>query len=67
MPVSSGLEAYFNKKRKTSQVAQKFDDVCAHIDPAFCASFAKFRAQVLEIVDENPEVAEYAGEQVQAL
>lgn len=67
MPVSSGLEAYFDKKRKKQAVAQKLDDVRAAVDPAFLASFDFFRDQVLTIVEETPEAHDMVEGEIEEL
>lgn len=64
MPVSSGLEAYFDKNRKKQSVKRKLDDIYSQVDPAFLLSFEKFRTQVLEIVEETPEASERVEEEV---
>lgn len=67
MPVSSGLEAYFDKNRKKQSVKRKLDDIYSQVDPAFLLSFEKFRTQVLEIVEETPEASERVEEEVTLL
>lgn len=62
MPVSSGLEKYFDKTRKKkakkddkADIRGKLCSVESQIDPAFSMSFQSFKERILEIVDETPE------------
>ena len=65
MPVSSGLEKYFDKSRKKkrkkngdSEIKEKLTAVESQIDPAFSMSFQSFKERILEIVDETPEATD---------
>ncbi len=67
MPVSSGLQQYFDKKRSKKQVQQKLDDIAGQIDPAFLASFEQFRTKVLDIVDDTPEAENVVSEEIDVM
>lgn len=67
MPVSQGLQKHFNKKRKKKHVASKLKKLEEQIDPAFFASFERFRSQVLGIVDTTPESAEAVSKEIGSL
>jgi hypothetical protein len=64
MPISSELEAYFEKTRKKRYITQKLDDIRSQVDPAFLVSFDFFRHQVLSIVEENPDAGDLVEDEV---
>lgn len=67
MPVSSGLQKYFDsqqKKKSGGDMKKKFQDLASQIDPAFMASFESFHDRILDIVDENPEAEEMITEEI---
>lgn len=56
MPVSTGLQKYFDKKRgKKDDTQAKLDAISSQIDPAFMKSFSTFHDKIMGIMDENPE------------
>jgi hypothetical protein len=67
MPVSSGLQKYFDsqqKKKSQGDVKKKFQDLASQVDPAFMASFESFHDRILDIVDENPEAQDMVIEEI---
>ncbi len=70
MPVSSGLQKYFDsqyKKKSKGEMGQKFEDLAWQIDPAFMQSFEAFHDKLLDIVDENPQAEEMVVEEISNL
>lgn len=56
MPVSSGLQKYFDSQRKKKgDMQDKLEKLAWHIDPAFLKSFEEFHDKIMEIVEDNPE------------
>ncbi len=58
MPVSDGLQAYFDKQRKKQDIWARLKKIQGDIDPVFMKSFEDFRLRILGIVEENPEASE---------
>ena len=59
MPVSSGLQKYFDsqqKKKSGSDMKKKLQEIALNIDPAFVSSFESFHDRIMDIVEENPEM-----------
>ncbi|MCH8518921.1 hypothetical protein LAT59_04130 [Candidatus Gracilibacteria bacterium] len=67
MPVSDGLQAYFDKQRKKRVISQKLERVASDIDPAFLRSFEIFRERILGIVEENPEASDVVSSEIDEL
>lgn len=70
MPVSSGLQKYFDaqqKKQTAQDMKKRFADLKGKIDPAFMQSFAWFHDKIMNIVDENPESTNMVLEEVDEL
>ena len=58
MPVSSGLQKYFDsqqKKKSQGDMKDKLQKLAESVDPAFMKSFDAFHDRILDIVDETPE------------
>ena len=65
MPVSSGLQKYFDsKKPKKGDMQQKFASLAGQIDPAFMQSFEAFHDKIMNIVEENPEAESLVSEEL---
>lgn len=68
MPVSSGLQKYFDsRKPKKSDMDEKFASLAGQIDPAFMQSFEAFHDKIMNIVDENPEAEDMLTEELSGL
>ncbi len=70
MTVSSGLQKYFDaqqKKKSAQDMKKRFADLEWKVDPAFMQSFVNFHDKIMDIVDENPDSAEIALEEVNEL
>lgn len=70
MPVSSGLQKYFDsqqKKKSKGDMKKKFQDLAWNVDPEFLASFEAFHDRILDIVEDNPESEEMVGEELWGL
>lgn len=68
MPVSTGLQKYFDSKRsKKGDMQQKFAAISQQIDPAFMKSFEVFHDKIMGIVEENPEASEMLWEELSEL
>jgi len=70
MPVSSGLEKYFDaqqKKRTMQNMKKRFADLEWKIDPAFMQSFVSFHDKIMGIVNENPESSDMVMQEVDEL
>lgn len=70
MPVSSGLQKYFDsqqKKKSKDDMKKKFQDLAWNVDPAFMASFEAFNDRILDIIDENPGSEEMISEEISEL
>lgn len=68
MPVSSGLQKYFDsKKPKKGDMEDKFASLKGQIDPAFMKSFEAFHDKIMDIVEEVPEAEEIIGEELEQL
>lgn len=70
MPVSSGLQKYFDsqqKKRAAQDIKKRFADLQWKIDPAFVQSFENFHNQIMEIIDENPHSSDVILDEVEEL
>ena len=67
MPVSDGLQAYFDKQRKKRDISIRLEKMMDDIDPQFAKSFEDFRSRILGIVDENPEASEIVQEEIDEL
>lgn len=68
MPVSAGLQKYFDSQRKKSwDIEQKFASIAQDIDPKFSASFEDFRSRILGIVGNDEDAQEIAHEELENL
>lgn len=70
MPISSGLQKYFDsqqKKKSEQDMKKRFADLEWKIDPAFTQSFANFHNKIMDIVDENPESSDIVLEEIDDL
>lgn len=70
MPVSSGLQKYFDsqqKKKSKGDMKKKFQDLATSVDPAFMASFEAFHDRILDIVDDCPEAEHMLNEEISEL
>lgn len=68
MPVSPGLQKHFDTRWPgKKQIQSSLDDLQGKIDPAFLASFEKFRVKVLDIVEDTPESEAIVGSQIRSL
>ncbi len=68
MPVSSGLQKYFDSQRqKKGDIKQRFEELSWQIDPAFMHSFEAFHDRIIDIVDENPEAIDVVSEELDDL
>jgi len=67
MPVSDGLQAYFDKQRKKRDIWERLKKMQGDIDPAFMQSFEDFRLRILGIVEENPEASEIVVWEIEEL
>lgn len=67
MPVSSGLQKYFDskqKKKSQGDMKKKLQDIAQNIDPAFMQSFEAFHDRIMDIVEENPDIQAVVEEEV---
>lgn len=68
MPVSPWLQKHFDKKwAGKKQIQARLDNLQWKIDPAFLASFERFRTQVLDIVEDAPESTQVVQWEIQTL
>ena len=67
MPVSDGLQAYFDKQRKKRDIWARLEKMKGEIDPAFIKSFEDFRLRILGIVEENPDASEIVAWEIEEL
>lgn len=68
MPVSAGLQKYFDSRRgKKDDTHSRLAAIAGQIDPAFSASFSNFREQILGIIEEHPEEAALVCEELDEL
>lgn len=68
MPVSSGLQKYFDsQKKKKGDIKKTLDSLKGQIDPAFLQSFESFNERILWIVEDNPEVEDIVEEELWSL
>ncbi len=68
MPVSAGLQKYFDSKRKKQgDIGQKFAAIADQIDPAFMQSFELFHDKIMDIVEENPDAEGIAIQELSSL
>lgn len=67
MVVSDGLQRHFDAQRDDGTIEAKLEALNTDLDPRFIESFRKFRSQVLNIVEENPEAIPHVGSEVVSL
>lgn len=67
MPVSAGLQKYFDGKRKWDYTKAKLDAISQQIDPAFALSFSNFHDRILGIIGENPNESDIVAEELSEL
>lgn len=68
MPVSSGLQKYFDsQKKKKGDMQDSLAKLKGQIDPAFLQSFEAFHDRILNIVDENPQAEEIVANELEDL
>ncbi len=68
MPVSAGLQKYFDSRRgKKDDTQARLDSMANQIDPAFMDSFRDFREKILGIIDENPQEIDMIEEELDSL
>lgn len=67
MPVSDGLQAYFDKQRKRRDIWARLEKLKIDIHPAFLKNFEDFRLRILDIVEENPEASEIVSWEIEEL
>ena len=68
MPVSSGLQKYFDSQRsKKGNMQQKFAALADQIDPAFMQSFEAFHDRIIGIVEDNPDAVDMVSEELDEL
>ena len=70
MPVSSGLQKYFDsqyKKKSKGDFQKKIEDLSVSIDPAFMQSFEMFHEKIMGIMDENPDAWSMIEEEIEDL
>lgn len=68
MPVSAGLQKYFDSRRgKKDETQARLDAIAGQIDPVFSQSFLDFRSKILSIIDEYPEENEIVQEELEEL
>ena len=68
MPVSAGLQKYFDSRRgKKATTQARLDSIATQIDPVFAQSFYEFRQKLLGIIDEFPEETTMIDEELQEL
>lgn len=68
MPVSAGLQKYFDSQKKKSGTMQ--DSLASlkwQIDPAFMQSFEAFHDKIMWIVDDDPDASELVSEELSDL
>ncbi len=59
MPISAGLQKYFDsQKKKKGDMEDSFAKLKKQIDPAFLQSFEIFHDKLMWIVEEHPESTE---------
>lgn len=68
MPVSAGLQKYFDSRRgKKDDTQSRLDAIAGQIDPAFSQSFLDFRDKILGIIEEHPEETNLVSEELEVL
>jgi len=70
MPISSGLQKYFDsqqKKKSAQDMKKRFADLQWKIDPAFMQSFVWFHDKIMEIVEENPDALDIVSDEMEDL
>lgn len=70
MPVSSGLQKYFDsqqQKKSKRDIEEKFKDLSGKVDPVFLQSFEVFHDKLMGIVDENPEEIDMIADEIESL
>ena len=68
MPVSSGLQKYFDsRKPEKSDMEERFASLAGQIDPAFMQSFEAFHDKIMNIVEDNPEAEGMLSEELSVL
>jgi hypothetical protein len=68
MPVSAGLQKYFDSRRgKKDETQARLDAIAGQIDPAFSQSFLDFRNKILGIIDNHPEESDMIHEELHDL
>jgi len=67
MPVSDGLQAYFDKQRKKRDIWARLEKMKTDIHPEFLKNFEDFRLRILDIVEENPEASEIVNWEIEEL
>ena len=68
MSVSPWLQRHFDSNpQKKKDIKKKLKRIKGDIDPAFQASFKKFKKQLLTIVDENPGCENMVNEELAGL
>ncbi len=56
MPVSAGLQKYFDSKRgQKDDIRKKLTSISHQIDPAFMQSFEAFHDKIMKTVEETSE------------
>ena len=56
MPVSSGLQKYFDSQRKKKQdIKDRLASLADQIDPVFLQSFENFHERIMGIMEDNPD------------
>ncbi len=68
MPVSSGLQKYFDSRRgKKDETKAKLDSIARQIDPAFSQSFQDFHDKIMGIIEQHPEDENVVREELEEL
>lgn len=70
MPVSSGLQKYFDsqqKKKSKSDVEKKLEGLKGQVAPEFLQSFEAFHDRIIDIVGENPDSSDMVSEEISEL
>lgn len=68
MPVSSGLQKYFDsQKKKKWDMQKKLDSLAEQIHPAFQESFEKFHEKIMGIVEQDPQAESFIWEELESL
>jgi len=68
MPVSAGLQKYFDGRRKGSKdIGDKLKKIQDQLDPKFLWKFEDFRTRILTIVGEDPDAEDIVHEEIDIL